>query len=76
MAISSLYPRKTMRNRQRFMADRLDYDQKAEKTIDGDLVSSYMCLPESAAEEFEARCLPLVPLAFRMARTFLLVSLA
>ena len=54
MAISSLYPRKTMRNRRRFMADRLDYDQKAEKTIGGDLVSSYMCLPESAAEEFEA----------------------
>ena len=54
MAISSLYPRKTMRNRRRFMADRLDYDQKAEKTIGGDLVSSYMCQPESAAEEFEA----------------------
>ena len=54
MAISSLYPRKTMRNRRRFMMDRLDYDQKAEKTIDGELVSSYMCLPESAAEEFEA----------------------
>ena len=54
MAISSLYPRKTMRNRRRFMADRLDYDQKAEKTIGGDLVSSYMCLPESTAEEFEA----------------------
>ena len=54
MAISNLYPRKTMRNRRRFMMDRLDYDQKAEKTIDGELVSSYMCLPESAAEEFEA----------------------
>ena len=54
MAISSLYPRKTMRNRRRFMMDRLDYDQKAEKTIDGELVSSYMCLPESAAEEFDA----------------------
>ena len=54
MAISSLYPRKTMHNRRRFMMDRLDYDQKAEKTIDGELVSSFMCLPESAAEEFEA----------------------
>ena len=54
MAISSLYPRKTMRNHRRFMMDRLDYDQKAEKTIDGELVSSFMCLPESAAEEFEA----------------------
>ena len=36
------------------MADRLDYDRKAEKTNDGELVSSYMCQPESAAEEFEA----------------------
>ncbi len=54
MAISSLYPRKTMRNRRRYMADRLDYDRKAEKTVGGDLVSSYMCSPESAAEEFEA----------------------
>ena len=54
MAISSILPRKTMRNRRRFMADRLGYDQKAEKTNDGDLVSSYMCQPESAAEEFEA----------------------
>ena len=54
MAISSLYPRKTMRSRRRFMMDRLDYDQKAEKTIGGELVSSYMCMPESAAEEFEA----------------------
>ncbi len=54
MAISNLYPRKTMRNRRRFMIDRLDYDQKAEKTNDGELVSSYMCQPESAAEEFEA----------------------
>jgi hypothetical protein len=43
-----------MRNRRRFMIDRLDYDQKAEKTNDGELVSSYMCQPESAAEEFEA----------------------
>ena len=54
MAISNLYPRKTMRNRRRFMIDLLDYDQKAEKTNDGELVSSYMCQPESAAEEFEA----------------------
>jgi len=35
------------------MADRLDYDQKAEKTDGGELVSSYMCSPETAAEEFE-----------------------
>ncbi len=55
MAISNLLPRKTMRNRTRLqsMAERHDYDQKAEKTKDGELVSSYMCSPESAAEEFE-----------------------
>jgi len=29
------------------------YDQQAEKTRDGELISSYMCSPESAAEEFE-----------------------
>ena len=35
------------------MFARLDYDQKPEKTMDGALVSSYMCSPESAAQEFE-----------------------
>jgi len=35
------------------MAERHHYDQKAEKTNDGELVSSYMCAPETAAEEFE-----------------------
>ena len=35
------------------MAERHDYDQKAEKTNDGELVSFYMCSPETAAEEFE-----------------------
>ena len=35
------------------MADRHDYDQRPEKTNDGDLVSSFMCSPETAAEEFE-----------------------
>ena len=30
-----------------------DYDQNPDKTRDGALVSSYMCTPESAAEEFE-----------------------
>jgi len=35
------------------MTERHDYDQKAEKTNDGELVSSYMCSPETAAEEFE-----------------------
>ena len=55
MAISNILPRKIMRNRtrQQSMADRHDYDQKAEKTNNGELVSSYMCSPETAAEEFE-----------------------
>ena len=55
MAISNILPRKIMRNRtrQQSMADRHDYDQKAEKTQDGELVSSFMCSPETAAEEFE-----------------------
>ena len=55
MAISSILPRKIMRNRTRLqsMADRNDYDQQPEKTRDGGLVSSYMCTPETAAEEFE-----------------------
>ncbi len=55
MAISKLFPRKTMRNRARMqsMVECHKYDQKAEKTRDGELVSSYMCSPESAAEEFE-----------------------
>ena len=55
MSISSIYPRKTMTNRTRLqsMAKPHKYDQKAEKTKDGELVSSYMCSPESAAEEFE-----------------------
>ena len=55
MAISQLYPRKTMRRRtrQQSMADRHEYDQKPVKTSDGEWVSSYMCSPETAAEEFE-----------------------
>ena len=55
MAISNILPRKTMRNRTRLqsMTERHDYDQKAEKTRDGELVSSYMCSPETAAKEFE-----------------------
>ena len=35
------------------MAERHNYDQKPEKTEYGTLVSSYMCSPETAAEEFE-----------------------
>jgi len=55
VAISNIIPRKIMRNRtrQQSMTERHDYDQKAEKTNDGELVSSYMCSPETAAEEFE-----------------------
>lgn len=55
MAISNIIPRKIMRNRtrQQSMKDRHDYDQKPEKTSDGELVSSYMCSAETAAEEFE-----------------------
>ena len=55
MAISNILPRKTMRNRTRLqsMTERHNYDQKAEKTRDGELVSSYMCSPETAAKEFE-----------------------
>ncbi len=48
MAISNIIPRKIMENRtrQQSMAERHDYDQKAEKTKSGELVSSYMCSPE------------------------------
>ncbi len=55
MAISKLLPRHTMRNKtkRQSMANRIDYDIKNEKTRDGELVSSYMCSPETAAEEFE-----------------------
>ena len=44
-----------MKNRTRLqsMTERHEYDQKAEKTKDGELVSSYMCSPETAAKEFE-----------------------
>lgn len=35
------------------MAERQDYDQKSEKTNNGELAAAYMCSPETAAEEFE-----------------------
>ena len=35
------------------MEERIQYDRKADKTNNGEYVSSYMCSPESAAEEFE-----------------------
>lgn len=55
MAISDLLPRKSMgsKSRRQTLHDRLNYDQKEEKTNDGELVSSYMCSPKTAAEEFE-----------------------
>lgn len=55
MAVSHLLPRKTMKNRTRrqSMAEQNAYDQKEEKTNSGELISSYMCSPETAAEEFE-----------------------
>ena len=48
MAISKILPRKVMKNRtrQQSMADRHDYDQKPEKTQDGELVMSHMCSPD------------------------------
>lgn len=54
MAISDLLPRKVMgsKNLKQTLADRLDYDQKDEKTEGGELVTTYMCSPESAAQEF------------------------
>lgn len=55
MAVSNLLPRKIMKNRTRLqsMTERHDYDQTPSKTRDGELVSAYMCSPETAAEEFE-----------------------
>ncbi len=55
VAISSILPRKIMKNRtrQQSMTERHDYDQKPEKTDDGEWVSAYMCSPETAAREFE-----------------------
>ena len=56
MAVSDLLPRKAAKgkSRRQTLHDRLDYDRKDEKTKGGELVSSYMCSPETAAEEFEA----------------------
>ena len=55
MAISNIIARKNMKNRTpvQSMLARLDYDQKPEKTQGGELLSSYMCSPETAAQEFE-----------------------
>lgn len=54
MAISNLLPRKTMGSKSlaQTLKDRNDYDQNPEKTENGELVTSYQCSPESAADEF------------------------
>lgn len=60
MAISDLLPRHAMesKSRRQTLVDRLDYDQKEEKTQDGEYITSYMCCPQSAADEFEmSKCL-------------------
>lgn len=54
MAISNLLPRKTMGSKSLSVTlhDPIDYDENPKKTQDGELVSSYQCSPESAAEEY------------------------
>lgn len=54
MAISNLLPRKTMGSKSLAVTlhDRIEYDANPKKTQDGELVSSYQCSPESAAEEY------------------------
>lgn len=56
MAVAKLLPRKAAptKTRAQSMAARHDYDSNPDKTRGGELVSSYMCQPESAAAEFEA----------------------
>lgn len=41
------------KSRRQTLADRLGYDQKEEKTQGGEYITSYMCCPQSAADEFE-----------------------
>ena len=55
MAVSSLLPRKAAGGKTavQSLKARLKYDQREDKTRGGELVSSYMCSPETAAEEFE-----------------------
>lgn len=55
MAVSDLLPRKAAgsRTRRQALNDHMKYDQKEEKTNGGEFVSSYMCCPETAADEFE-----------------------
>ena len=65
MAISNILPRKIMKNRtrQQSMAERHDYDQKEEKTDGGELVSSYMCSPETAAVSQKSTTLSCIALS-------------
>lgn len=55
MAISDLFPRHAMgsKSRRQTLHDRLAYDQKEEKTGGGEYITSYMCCPQSSADEFE-----------------------
>ena len=55
MAVTSLLPRKASegKNAKQSLKARLDYDRREDKTRGGELVSSYMCSTETAAEEFE-----------------------
>ena len=56
MAVAKLLPRKAAptKTRAQSMAARHEYDGNPDKTRAGELVSSFMCQPESAAAEFEA----------------------
>ncbi len=56
MAVVKLLPRKAApaQGRKQSMEARLGYDANPDKTREGQLVSSYMCQPETAAAEFEA----------------------
>lgn len=55
MAISDLLPRKAKGNssRKQTLTAHLHYDEAEEKTDGGRLITSYMCSPETAADEFE-----------------------
>ena len=54
MAVSDLLPRKAAgKSAKQSLKERISYDLKEEKTRGGELVTSYMCSPETAAEEFE-----------------------
>ena len=56
MAVVKLFPRKAAptKTRAQSLAARHDYDSNLDKTRVGELVSSFMCQPESTTVEFEA----------------------